>query len=412
MFGGDYKLSRYTRRTSTISPRFFMVFAGLVLLIVILSLVLIFMSNSAITQKGTISFSHDTSGIVIREETCYQSQNYGKANFLVDEGQEVIAGTAVADVYTWDYSDSAEENLLMLQNSILDYQQNNILKDVENKGLDSLNLKIEEKSAQINSVVSGEASGDLLQLEKELQDLLDQRTQFLRENVSTDPSLEDLYSRESDMIARIEDWEETVAAEAPGIVSYYFDGNEQLLTQENMKELTVANIEEIMSGRYSSEVFNSDDAAKPLYRLVDANKWYITIIEDSIVPEFENTNTFTAVFNDSSEDIYSATVIPFDETVPYKKDGSKYIYYLEFTGDVSSLLMARNVNFTLSADYVGLQIPANAVTHDEIGDFVEVKNGEKIEKIYIKVLIERNGYVIVEPINVTDGLNQGSEVVF
>ncbi len=405
-------MSRYARRNSTISPRFVMVFGGLVVLIIILSLVLIFMSNSAIATKGTISFMHETSGIVIREETSYQSQNYSKANFLVDEGQEVIAGTAVAEVYTWDYSDSAEENLLLQQNSILDYQQNNVLKDVENKGLDTLNLEIDELSAQISSVVSGEATGDLLQLEKDLQDLLDQRTQFLREHVTTDATLEDLYQKESDMLARIDDWEETVAAEAPGIVSYYFDGNEQLLTYENMKELTVSNIEDIISGRYSSSAFESDDAAKPLYRLVNADTWYITVIEDQIIPEFENTNAFSAVFSDSSDSIYSATVIPFDETTPYKRDGSKYIYYLEFTGDVSPLLMTRNVNFTLSADYVGLQLPANAVLSDAEGEYIQVKNGEKIEKVYIKVLIEQSGYVIVESINVTAGLNEGSEVVF
>ncbi len=73
--------------------------------IVCTALFLILGSQTTEAKKGELSFSESGQGIIIRSETLYKSENYGKVEFLAEEGQAVTEGTPIAAVYSWNYSD-------------------------------------------------------------------------------------------------------------------------------------------------------------------------------------------------------------------------------------------------------------------------------------------------------------------
>ena len=153
------------------------------------------------------------------------------------------------------------------------------------------------------------------------------------------------------MKTRINDSKTTITAESAGLVSFYFDGTETLLTPENMQNLTVQNIQDITAGK-SFYQQDGQDVTKPLYRLVEQNLFYVVMVADEQVPEFANNTAFQVQFSGDEESTYVGKVIG------YVEDSGQYLYYLEFNEDVSKLLTARRVSMKITSDYVGIEVPA------------------------------------------------------
>ena len=364
----------------------------------------VFSSKTFTAQQGTLSFSQSSSGVVIRRETLYKADNYGKAEFIAQEGQIVTKGTPIADVYSWDYNDKDYADLKQLQEKIMDYQQNNVYSNIRSEDLESLNAMIDEKSAQIRAIVKGEQKGNLLVLNKELEKLMDERAAVLRDSTKQDDQLKTFYDQETALKNKIDNWKQTILAESDGVVSFYFDGTEVLLTPENMTKLTVKNINDILQGK-SSYTSQETTASRALYRLVSQNEWYVVMICDEKVPEFENKTAFQVEFSYGEEYKYSATVFG------HNSESGKEIYYLAFSQPVDKLLLARQVQFKISAEYVGIKVPVSAVkTKDGVtGVYYKNEEGKKVFEP-AAVLIRRDKECIIEPIDLRSGLDVGSEI--
>ena len=126
---------------------------------------------------------------------------------------------------------------------------------------------IDEKSAEIRAIVKGEAEGNLLVLNKELEKLMDERAAVLRDSIKQDDQLKAFYDQETALKNKIDNWKQTILAEEDGVVSFHFDGTEILLTPENMTKLTVKNINDILQGK-SSYTSTEATASRALYRPV------------------------------------------------------------------------------------------------------------------------------------------------
>ena len=354
-------------------------------------------------QQGTMRFEYDAEGIVIRSEKLYQAENYGKTVFLAEEGQSVAAGASIAEVYSWDYSEQDVEELYTLQDTIMDYLEVYMLQDALNQDLQSLTDSIVEKTEEIAAVVRGETTGDLQKLERELKILMDERQRFLRESLNEDDQLRTYYEQENNLQTRINDSKTTITAESAGLVSFYFDGTETLLTPENMQNLTVQNIQDITAGK-SFYQQDGQDVTKPLYRLVEQNLFYVVMVADEQVPEFANNTAFQVQFSGDEESTYVGKVIG------YVEDSGQYLYYLEFNEDVSKLLTARRVSMKITSDYVGIEVPASAIkTVDGHQGVYYDRDGERVFEP-VTVLIERDGNAIIQAVDISSSLSSSSTI--
>jgi len=374
----------------------------LALLIVVLSLVLGGNKTFA-AEQGSLYFSAKEDGLIIRSEKLYEAGSYGKAEFIALEGQAVSAGTSIAAVYSTDYSEKDYTALKELQEKILDYQQNNALSDVPSKDLAALDAQIAAKAEEARAAVTG-SGGELIKIQRELVALMTERAGMLKESAVSDKQLTDFYEQETALINRIETYRSTIVADGEGLVSFYFDGLEALLTPENMDKLTVSNIADIIAGKLRS--VSAEVSARPLYRLVEQNLWYVAFVSDKEAPEFTNDNIFQVQFSFGEDYIYSATVCGHTE------ESGKYIYSLKFTGNVDKLLSARQVSFMITAEYVGIVVPKSALKEKSgVTGVYYLKNGVKTFEP-VDVLIIRDDEAIIISVNIESPLDYGSEIFY
>lgn len=190
------------------------------------------------------------------------------------------------EVYTKDYSQSVIDDLNTCEKKILDYLRNNLLKDVLNKDLDALDKQIDELSDEIRAAIISGNDSQLSNYYTQLCTLMNQRQEFLRKQVNEDDELKSLYKQETALLAQIESWTKFSIAEEDGVVSYYFDGAEASLTPENMLDLTANEILNIQNGKSYYTLAASTESI-PLYRLVNPNDWYVAVVSNEKIEEFE-----------------------------------------------------------------------------------------------------------------------------
>ena len=376
---------------------------GGVLLIVILLIIIFSGKQTFIAERGILSFSTSGSGIVIRSETLYTAEGYGRAEYIAQEGQVLSAGTPIVDVYSNDYSDKDYAELKELQEKILDYQQNNAQSGIIDEDMVALNEQIANKTEQIRSVITGEQNGDLSLLEREVSQLMDERADILRNAAKEDEQLAEFYAQEQTLMTKIQNYKRTLVAESDGIVSFYFDGTETLLTPENMPLLTVKNIDNILNGTFTYDT-SSSAQSKPLYRLVNRNEWYVVMIADKPVAEFEQDTAFTVTFSFGSDYTYTASVCD------HISESGKELYFFKFNEDVDKLLRARRVSMEVSARYVGISVPVSALKQvDGQTGVYYLKDDQKTFEP-VQVLISQDKTAIILPVDAGSTLDVGSEI--
>lgn len=398
--------SRTSARNQSAGPSKIVVFTIALAALVIVAIILILIlgnSKPMSAEQGTMRFEYEADGIVIRSEKLYRAENYGKTVFLAEEGQNVAAGASIAEVYSWDYNEQDMEDLYTLQDTIMDYLQVYMLQSALNKDLESLTASINQKTEEIAAVVSGQSAGDLQKLERELKILMDERQKFLRDSLNEDDQLKTYYEQETNLQTRINDAKKTITAESEGLVSFYFDGTETLLTPENMDKLTVKNIQDITAGK-SFYKQDGESVTKPLYRLVEKDLFYVVMISNQRVPEFANNTAFKVEFSGDSQAVYVGKILG------YVENSGKYLYYMQFNEDVSRLLTARRVSMKISSDYVGIEVPSSAIktVDGQKGVYFE-KDGEKVFEP-VTVLIERDGKAIIQAVDISSPLSKTSTI--
>ena len=378
---------------------------GLGALLVIVLLICLFGGPGTFTaERGTLSFSTQGSGIVVRSERLYTAEGYGKAEYIAQEGQVLMAGSPICDVYSNDYSDSDYASLKELQEKILDYQQNNAQSGIVDEDMNSLNEQIAVKTEQIRRYIAGEEAGDLDQLQREIRQLMSERSEILRNAAKEDSQLADFYAQEQTLITRIQNYKRTIVAENDGIVSFYFDGTEQLLTPANIPLLTVKNINNILNGTFRYDTGSEQTFNKPLYRLVERNNWYVVMIADEEIPQFEGNTEFTVTFSFGSDYTYTANISD------HISEGGKELYCFHFTGDVDKMLRARQVSFEVSARYVGITVPKSAIKKEDGVEGVYFFHEGKKTFAPVEILISEEKEAIIRTKDPASPLKIGSEI--
>ncbi|MGI6664251.1 MAG: HlyD family efflux transporter periplasmic adaptor subunit [Christensenellaceae bacterium] len=374
-----------------------------VILLVILISVFTGRNKTFVAQNETISFVQDATGIVVRSEKLYKAENYGRTEFIASEGQTVSSGTPIADVYGVEYNAKDYLNLKSLQEKIMDYQENHAQTDIIDDAMVALNARIATTTDTIRAIVSGEEGGDLNQLERDLSRDMTERANLLKTNTKEDDSLTAMYTEEETLLTKLATHKKTIVAEEEGVVSFYFDGIETLLVPEHLEELTVKNINAILQGK-TSEIAEETFAARPLYRLVDKNLWYVVFVSDKAVPEFETDASFKIAFSHDSNFSYTASIDG------HREDKGKHIYYLKFTEDVSTFLWVRQVTFSVSSDYTGLSVSKKVIKEKDGVQGVYWKKDE--EKVFepIEILIKDKERMLIIPVNKESGLVVGVEI--
>ena len=191
-----------------------------------------------------------------------------------------------------------------------------------------------ERAQETQSLVQGK-SGNLINQEELLSDIINERSYYLKQKYSDDQKLSRLYDDEKTQLQRIETWTKPFVAADPGIISFYTDGYERVLSSQTYDSFTPAEVRSMYKGNLpKSAALGRNEVA--VYRLVRQGGYTVLMLCDDV--------NWTPTVGAS----YELLVESFDNT--------------RVVGDVSPVLYIRSCHVQLSESIYSLTVPANAIT--------------------------------------------------
>ncbi len=396
----------YNARRKRPSARFYLILGVTGLVVVGVVLFLLFGLTKTVTaQQGTMTYEQNFEGVIIRNETVLESDNFSRVTFEAREGQTVTEGTKIVDLYKMGYNYKNFNALTTLQKMIKEYQENSLMQDTINQGYNEINKNIDNKAKEVMQAVSGEGNGDVVELEREMKTLLQERMEFLKNSFNPDEILKKHYENEEALKDKIAEGMQEQTASTAGIVSFYFDDLERIMHVDNLQTLTIKNIDDAMKG-VSNSTLTDARTLKPLYRIVTPDDWYVLLIAQKPVPELTEGLDVTLIFEDVVDKQYSATVIAGRE------DPKGYLYTLNSKDNIGELLCARKLSTTVKKSYSGIIVPSAAVKEQDGMKYVNLKTNDGTKIVPVNILIVQGENAVIAPVAADSGLTATSSIVY
>ena len=392
---------RRKRRRSIINvKKFAAIIAAAAAAVVVL--VLLLHTGTVYTKQGSIDYETQQQAVVVRDEQVISAENYGTAEFVASEGERVAQGALVAEVYKLGYNEKVMSELVDVKTKIMQYQENNVLADVIDADLDAINSDITKKGEEISQIINGQSDKNLVTAEKELNQLLQDKEDYLKNKINADAQLTEYYDQETQLEERVNSWRQEVVAPAAGPVSFYFDGCEELINAQNIQQLTIQNINDILNGSTLGQT-TSDGTVRPVYRLVNNYEWYLVMVSTTPVQEFAIGNQFQIAFDEYLDKQYVGNV------VGVRQEESGYVYTVKITDDIGQLLSTRRTKAKIYTTFEGIMVPTSSIKTENGMTGIYVKDEYGSTFVEVNVLTEKDGQAIIEAAN-DYTLSEGMEI--
>ena len=382
--------------------KFFVILGVVIALFAVLLGVLLREQPTAAVEWAVTEYEANFDMLIVRSETVYAAKDYGMTDFITEEGEHVEPGDRILQVYERGYNDGTLSELLEKQKTIITYETEVRLEGIINEELNDINSRIDAKALDIQQAVSSGHQEALLGLERDMETLLNERMTYLKSAVVANDTLREHYDEEEQILELIRGWRTDIVAEQSGVVSFYFDGCEAVMSKENIGSFTKDVIEEVSKGK-TIETAEEDTAYAPLYRIVNPNEWYVVMVSDKHIPEMFEGNIYTIVFDDYLETQYTGMVY----NVKKLEENNGYVYTILIQDDIGPLLGDRRVKARVYTKIEGMRLPASCLrTKDDI-DYVETETGEYVPVI---VIADDEPYIYVKTYEGQPGLEIGQEL--
>jgi putative membrane fusion protein len=293
------------------------------------------------------------------------------------------------------------QSLLNVQKEIL-AQQMAQLEGIENPDLTQLNGEIDALLSDIRSVTMEGEPKDLLDLEWSLKELMQRRIDYLKNSVQATETLSSLYAEEQNRIAQIEEWKSDIVTAGSGLVSFYFDGFEQVLCADKLNTLNADLIKRVLKGSKSTAAGSADN----LYRLINSEHWYCSFITPSAEAlRLAEDEEYTVVF----EGYYDRPYI--GRALRSSVSGNDVVNILEFEQDIGPLYSTRIADCVLYKEVQGLKVPLKSIDIKNGLPGINIKNNGKSEWIEVNVLTADDENAIISASDNARTLTPGTEYI-
>lgn len=384
--------------------RFYVVIFAIVAALILLIVLLISNRKSGSIHQGELTMNLDVDAVVIRNEICVTTERYDRIEFEVLEGAYVEAGTPVAQVYKWGYNEDLMQSLLTTQSGILTEQLTQ-LSGIDNPTLTTMNSQIDSKLLEIRNAAMGKTDKDMLSLENELETLMQQRNEYLRQTVQATERLNELYLEEQTRDSHITEYRSSVSAASPGIISFYADGYEQVLNEAKLNMVNAALINSVLKG---ASVSSSDTTATEnlLYRLINRDHFYIAFVSKGSNPQrLVAGEQYTVRFEGYYASDYVGTAL-----APIVAEGS-VVNIIEFNQDIGALVDVRVIDAEIVKSASGAMVPLDAIVIKDDRPGLDIDTGADSTRIEIDVIASDDENAIVRAAAGAGALSSGMTFV-
>ena len=356
-------------------------------------------------QFGSLGADLDVNAAIIRDEKVIMSEPYEKITFDVVEGETVNNDQVIAQLYRRGYQDETMVTLLNLQKQIYDYQMP-LLGGQAPQELVDLNANIDEVEKQIRAVSRGQSTLDMLDLEQTLKDLEDQRVTLLQSVVTADTTLTQLYSDLKSQQNVMSSWKRDIKnTGGTGIVSFYFDGYEQVLNVNKLSTINSALVKNVVNGGNTAK--NAESTSEvPLYRIINNTHWFIAFVTNATDPmRLAEGEQYSVLFQNYSDQQYTATARASQVSE------NAVVNILEFNTDIGKLIGARTVAATISKSAQGLVVPLSAIQIISGMPGINISYGDSVLRVEVDILAQSDNKAVIRAHNASDNLTAGMKYV-
>ena len=356
-------------------------------------------------QFGSRGADLEVNAAIIRDEKVIMSEPYEKITFDVVEGETVNNDQVIAQLYRRGYQDETMVTLLNLQKQIYDYQMQ-LLGGQQPQELIDLNTNIDEVEKQIRAVSRGQSTLDMLDLEQTLKDLEDQRVTLLQSVVTADTTLTQLYSDLKSQQNVMSSWKRDILnTGGTGIVSFYFDGYEQVLNVNKLSTINSALVKTVVNGGNTAK--NADSTSEvPLYRIINNTHWFIAFVTNATDPmRLAEGEQYSVLFQDYSDQQYTATARASQVSE------NAVVNILEFNTDIGKLIGTRTVAATISKSAQGLVVPLSAIQIISGMPGINISYGDSVLRVEVDILAQSDNKAVIRAHNASDNLTAGMKYV-
>ena len=242
----------------------------------------------AVIMLATATDQQYLDAVIVRDETVASYAGVTRIAYVAAEGSLVQEGDEIAYVYSAGYSEREMERLESTRQQIQEYHKE-LLSNIVDSQLETLDEEVLTRALDLKALVSGESRGNLLNLTRQLESAMLTRQEYLRQNKREDLRLNQLYEEESSHLNAITSWRTTETASRTGVVSFYMDGYEELLTVDNAPLLTASDVKNILSTQVNQAqlpagwVWADRDALRRQYAIPSAFSPFQVLVEEGLM---------------------------------------------------------------------------------------------------------------------------------
>lgn len=380
------------RRRIIIRPGLLMAAAAVLVVAAIAALIVLLSRGNEdyyILKVGSLDEPEHFTAVCLRNETVAAAEEVGRIEYVAAEGESLPAGSSVMRVYKTGYSEKTLQELADVQQKILQYQIDNIIKDTIDNELAGYNAEIESVISSIAGIVRNESSENILTYEMRLKELMEKRRAHLRSTCQPDSELTKLYQQESALLDRINIVSEYMRTSSAGIVSFYFDGYELLLSPSSIQELSYRDLLGICEDKKPASI-DEKTSYTQLYRLIDGGTWYLLVLSKGNSPEF-------ASGQEVSFRLYGYEDYDVRGTVAGSRadENGDYVYWVKMSSDITPFLNVRTVQGEAYKVGQGFKVPVSSIERRMGYDYITaIMDGVPVE-IQVEISARNDKYAII-----------------
>jgi len=353
-------------------------------------------------QTATSSDKREVDAVIIRDELIVSFEGLEKVDYVAPEGSHVSVGDPIADIYATSYIQKEHARLDTTRESIRAYHQG-LFAEITDTSLERLDENVNLKALELKRLVTGENTGNMSNLEDELGMAMLARQNYLSANRLEDTKLMQLYQDEAKRLGNISSWRTSATADRDGIVSFYFDGYEDILTADSFATLSADTLRKVFQGDTSIQTQKSK-RSEQVYRIVSSDAWYVALIsrDTSWSPVTGQMLSFQL---EGFEDlVYNGTVMGV------QRSGSDVIIQLSCTDPIGPLVYQRAGRASVGIFTTGLSVPVRALIDQNGQPMVWVHGSYGVTPVPVEILSQDSEYAIVQPMQ-SDALYEGQAVM-
>ena len=348
-------------------------------------------------SQAAVGAELEVRGVIIRNETTVARGEFYHIRYLVNEGDAVVDGQAVAEIFERGYDVvladivKTEQEVYVKQMGLLAAQQAD---GALSQNLQTLDNSINETVNALSRVSAGELVESYLSLERNLWDLLRARRTLLAELVVPDAALQNDLNRLQTLWNDYSQQSTLTNNAGSGYISFILDNFENAL---HIDQLSGAQVDRVLASTGTGS-FATGDA----YRIVAPNLWYIGVsFQAASGKRLVPGQNYEISADLGLTERLTGTVV--QERI---SEGAA-VYVLEVQADVMSVLSVRTMPITIHTGGSGTSIPLDGLVYENGIPHVYIWSGTEYHPIPVRIMASNDRLAIIEALDSKVNLHPG-----